>query len=170
MARNVEIKARAHDPERVAARAQELSGDPAFKIQQTDTFFNCPNGRLKLRILGDGRGELIFYQRPDQTGPKTSQYEIWRTENPEPVRELLSAALGTRGEVRKKRSVFLVDQTRLHLDEVEGLGDFLELEVVLGDEEGTERGEGVARELMNALGVEDTDLVTGAYIDLMTET
>lgn len=167
MARNVEIKARARDPMAIATKARELSGDPALALSQADTFFNCPDGRLKLRVSASGGGELIYYHRPDEAGPKTSDYEILRTPEPEPLRRLLATALGTRGEVRKKRRVFLVGQTRVHLDEVEGLGDFLELEVVLAAGETPEHGAAVAGELMRALGVEESDLVTGAYVDML---
>ena len=82
---------------------------------------------------------------------------------------LLSAALGVRGEVRKRRTLLLSGQTRIHLDEVVDLGDFLELEVVLEPTQPAEDGELIARELMRRLDVRDEDLVEGAYLDLLSD-
>jgi adenylate cyclase class IV len=72
MPRNVEIKARVRDPDSVRARAQEPANAPAVVLEQEDAFFWGPEGRLKLRVFPDGKGELIAYRRPDVTGPKTS--------------------------------------------------------------------------------------------------
>ncbi|KAK2519374.1 hypothetical protein Q9966_014000 [Columba livia] len=83
------------------------------------------------------------------------------------VEAVLGQALGVLGVVRKERLLFLVGQTRVHLDSVEGLGDFLELEVVLTEEQSVEDGERVACELMKELGVEEEDLISGAYLDLL---
>lgn len=166
MGTNIEIKARLHDVERTLRIAEELSGAPPQVIEQEDTFFLTPAGRLKLRVFESGKGELIFYERPDSEGPKGSHYELFRTDQPENLKTLLNAALGTRGVVRKTRRLFLAGQTRIHLDQVDGLGEFLELEVVL--EEGQESAEGarIAEEWIDRLGIDPGDLVTGAYIDL----
>uniref|UniRef100_A0A8B9S613 CYTH domain-containing protein n=1 Tax=Apteryx owenii TaxID=8824 RepID=A0A8B9S613_APTOW len=115
----------------------------------------------------EGPAELIFYERPDAAGPKLSQYSISRTDDPEGLEAVLARALGVLGVVKKERLLYLVGQTRVHLDSVEGLGDFLELEVVLSEDQSPEQGELVARELMKELGVEDGDLLTGAYLDLL---
>jgi predicted adenylyl cyclase CyaB len=167
MPANVEIKARVHDPGGLRARAAALADGSPELILQTDTFFPVPSGRLKLRDFGDGRGELIFYRRADVSGPKVSDYRISPTADPVGLREALTAALGMVGIVRKRRTLYLVGQTRVHLDEVEELGDFLELEVVLREGQSAEEGDRIARGLMAALGVEQEDLVTGAYIDLL---
>lgn len=129
--------------------------------------FVTPRGRLKLRDFGDGRGELIFYRRPDDDGVRLSHYEIVATDRPEAMRALLAAALGTTTTVTKRRTLFLVGQTRVHLDEVEDLGDFVELEVALRDEESAAHGETVAAALMQRLEIERTDLVACAYADLL---
>ena len=91
------------------------------------------------------------------------------TADPEGLREVLSAALGIRGVVRKRRSVYLVGQTRVHLDQVEGLGDFVELEVVLQPQQNSSDGVTIARELMRKLGISTSQLVEKAYIDLLEE-
>jgi predicted adenylyl cyclase CyaB len=169
MPRNVEIKARVRSAEAVRARAAALSDAPVVVLEQEDTFFHVPAGRLKLRVFPDGSGELIAYTRPDAVGPKTSEYFVYRTAHPETLETLLGRALGVRGVVRKRRLLYLVGQTRIHLDEVEGLGAFLELEVVLGDEQAEVEGEAIARRLLADLGVRDEDRVAAAYIDLLEE-
>ena len=167
MARNVEIKAHLSDYGDTARRARELSRSEPVVIEQEDVFFPCPSGRLKLRILGPERGELIFYQRPDQEGPKTSHYSLAPTSDPAGMRNVLAAAYGEKAVVRKIRHLYLVGRTRIHLDRVEGLGDFLELEVVLAGEDETGDGEAEAHVLMKQLGISRADLVPDAYVDLL---
>jgi predicted adenylyl cyclase CyaB len=167
--RNVEIKARLHDVDSIRARAEALADSPPIVIGQTDTFFPCPNARLKLRVFDDGSGELIRYERPDTAGPKESRYDIARIPEAEPLRAVLSAALGTRCVVRKRRVLYVVGQTRVHLDDVDGLGAFLELEVVLRSGQSTTEGEVVARDLMARLGITPDDLVAQAYADLLEQ-
>lgn len=167
MARNVEIKARVDSLDAIEHLAAALSGqEPAF-IDQDDTFFTCANGRLKLRAFADGSGELIFYQRADDSGPKESFYVISPTDEPDTLREALSHAYGVIGRVKKHRTVFMAGRTRIHLDRVEGLGEFLELEVVLREGETVEAGMQEARTLMAGLGVAPEQLLSGAYLDLL---
>jgi predicted adenylyl cyclase CyaB len=167
MPRNVEIKARVADPDALAAAALALADGPPTRIRQHDTFYRVPAGRLKLRDFGDGRGELIAYQRPDRTGPKTSHYVIAPTNAPAALHEALSAALGVRGVVAKERTLLMCGRTRIHLDAVADLGHFMELEVVLTDDESEAAGLAEAEELMAALGIGTDDLVRAAYIDLV---
>ncbi|KAF7253813.1 Adenylate cyclase CyaB [Varanus komodoensis] len=167
MPANVEIKARARDVAQLRRRAEELSGSPGCIIAQSDTFFPVPRGRLKLRDLQDGHGQLVFYDRPDSKGPKLSCYAISPTDDPAGLTAVLSQALGVQGTVKKERRLYLVGQTRIHVDRVEGLGDFLELEVVLEEPQTARHGEEVARRLMRELGVREEDLLTGAYLDLL---
>lgn len=169
MARNIEIKARVADSEAMAARAARIAEEGPWTIDQDDTFFGCRDGRLKLRDFGNGNGELIFYRRPDQAGPGQSEYRITPTEDPDGLRTVLAEALGVTGRVRKRRILYLAGRTRLHLDHVEGLGDFLELEVVLSDNESSATGESEARFLMERLQVVEEDLVDVAYVDLFSE-
>lgn len=167
MPANVEIKARVRDASVMHARATALADGPPVRIVQIDTFFSVAQGRLKLRDFGDGTGELIFYSRPDAAGPKVSRYCITPTADPAGLRRTLAMALDVAGVVGKRRTLYLVGQTRVHFDEVEGLGDFMELEVVLEEGQPAEEGERIARELMVRLRVADSDLVTGAYVDLL---
>jgi predicted adenylyl cyclase CyaB len=169
MARNIEIKARIEESDAVYERAAALADDGPVVIAQDDTFFACSNGRLKLRAFSSDKGELIFYRRPDRKGPKESFYLVSPTTGPDALRESLSLAYGEVGRVRKRRVLFMVGRTRIHLDRVEGLGDFLELEVVLGDGEDADTGEAVAKDLMEKLGIRPHQLVEGAYIDLLAK-
>jgi len=169
MAHNVEIKARL-EPEALAsvrAHAAELSGGPPTIIDQLDTFFHAPTGRLKLREFGDGTGELIAYERPDETGPKHCDFVLAPTTDPASLKEALTRALGVRGIVQKTRELSLVGQTRIHIDDVNGLGPYLELEVVLGNGQTHEEGAAVAHELLRTLRIPDNALCAQAYIDLL---
>ena len=167
MPRNVEIQARVADPEGLRTVVAELADGPPEELRQQDTFFVCEEGRLKLRRHPDGSGELIFYQRPDATEPSESRFSKTPVDEPITMLTVLGDALGITGVVRKSREVFLVGQTRIHLDEVEDLGSFLELEVVLADEQTPAEGEAVARGLMEQLGISDEDLIDVAYVDML---
>jgi predicted adenylyl cyclase CyaB len=167
MAVNIEIKARVQDLGELRGRLAELSAAPCETILQEDTFFATPKGRLKLRVLGPDVGELIYYERDNAPGPKASTYLIATTTDPSALNALLSAALGVRGIVRKRRRLYRVGDTRIHVDEVEGLGVFVELEVVLQSGQTAEEGERIALELMQKLGIAPADLIEVAYIDLL---
>lgn len=169
MARNIEIKARIDSVEALAPRVAALADQGPIEIIQDDTFFPCGRGRLKLRAFPAGDGQLIYYQRPNQTGPKESFFVISPTAAPDSLRDALSLAYGRAGRVRKRRILYLVGRTRVHLDRVEDLGDFLELEVVLAEAEQSERGVEEARRLMAALGVDLGQLIEGAYVDLLAQ-
>ncbi len=167
MPSNVEIKARLRDVPRARRVTAELSGGPPLLLKQRDTFFPAAVGRLKVRRLETARGELIRYERPDHAGPKRSDYAIVPTTRPDELAATLGAALGVLAVVDKEREVSLVGRTRVHIDAVDGLGDFVELEVVLDPEEPTAAGVREAKQLMEALGVRSSDLVAGAYVDLL---
>ena len=167
MPRNVEIKARIESVEALLPRVREIADSGPSEIFQDDTFFSCPNGRLKLRAFSETSGELIFYQRPDSAGPKESFYVISPTASPNTLREVLSLAYGQTGRVRKCRTLFMMGRTRIHLDVVEGLGHFLELEVVLTEGESAEDGIAVAHALLARLGISPQQLIEGAYVDLL---
>jgi len=167
MARNIEIKARVEDIARLATKVAAIADDGPSVILQDDTFFRCDSGRLKLRSFPDGSGELIFYRRANQEGPKESFYLRSPTSAPDNLRESLALAYGAVGRVRKHRTLFLVGRTRVHLDQVEGLGQFLELEVVLGEGERSENGVREAQRLMAMLGIDPSQLIERAYVDLL---
>ncbi len=171
MPRNIEIKARlspgSDGLDVLLARARVLAdGDPE-PLAQDDTFFACAAGRLKLRVFEDGQAELIAYRRADATGSKASDYRIAPVADPASLRETLTHALGQAGRVVKARTLLRIGRTRVHLDRIAGLGDFLELEVVLADSEPDAVGEAEARALLERLGIDASQLVEGAYVDLL---
>jgi predicted adenylyl cyclase CyaB len=167
MPSNIEIKARAANWVRQRHLAECLSHTPVQRISQEDVFFASRAGRLKLRIFSPTSGELIYYDRPDMPGPKYSCYSISPTDNPARLHAVLAAALGIRGVVRKQRDLYLAGQTRIHFDDVEGLGQFIELEVVLQDAQSPDEGVRIAQDLMAALEIQPADLIEGAYADLL---
>lgn len=167
MPRNIEIKARIESVERLKPVAASLCDGTPVDIVQDDTFFQCATGRLKLRAFVDGTGVLIFYQRADEKGPKQSFFTTAQTATPDALRETLSLAYGESGRVKKHRTLLTTGRTRIHLDRVEGLGDYLELEVVLADGDSVTTGEDEAYAVLAQLGVERSQLVECAYVDLL---
>jgi adenylate cyclase class IV len=121
-------------------------------------------------VLSPDHGELIFYRREDVAGTKQSHYLIASLSSPDQLLTALSAAYGVQQTVIKTRVLLTVGQTRIHLDEVEGLGSFMELEVVLRENQPPEEGHRIARELMKALEIRESDLLEGAYADMLGET
>ncbi len=167
MPRNIEIKARVASIAAIEPLAARLATEGPIEIGQDDTFFRCESGRLKLRALSASKGELIFYRRANELGPKESFYVRAQTTDPDSLREALTLAYGAVGRVVKRRTLYLVGRTRVHLDSVEGLGEFLELEVVLQDHESGEDGAREAYSLMSQLGIESSQLLESAYVDLL---
>ena len=167
MSRNIEIKARIHSVETLLPRARALADRDAELIDQDDSFFAVPHGRLKLRQFADGSAELIHYHRPDSGEAKASDYVRVPVPEPAALREALARGCGLRGRVRKQRWLLLAGQTRIHLDRVEGLGDFMELEVVLRDGQDDATGAAIAEDLMRALGLAEAPRLAGAYLDLL---
>jgi adenylate cyclase class IV len=176
MAANVESKSACNDVSLVARRAAALGARHEGMLEQEDTYFHTPDGRLKLReivhVLPDGRtvrqAELIRYLRPDTRGSRVSRYERTEIGDPRSVKERLSAAHGLRGVVRKRRELWLLDSTRIHLDRVEGLGSFVELETVAAGVPGqSERRE--HDRIAALLGIDLATSLPASYIDLLEE-
>ena len=169
MPRNIEIKARIASVVALAQMTAALASEGPTEIAQDDTFFRCESGRLKLRAFSAAKGELIFYRRANQQGPKESFYLRTPTQDPDGLREVLTLAYGQVGRVVKHRTLYLVGRTRVHLDRVEGLGDFAELEVMLEENESAEAGVREAHALMARLGIEPSQLIEDAYVDLLAK-
>ncbi|MCJ7800961.1 MAG: class IV adenylate cyclase [Candidatus Marinimicrobia bacterium] len=164
--KNVEIKARITDYDKVKRLVEDLCHTPIHTEQQEDTFFNSSKGRLKLRE-SDGESAIIYYDRPNSYEPKQSDIAISFTENPDSLKSVLSKSIGIRGIIKKKRILYKYGQTRIHLDDVEGLGKFIELEVVLEHNQTSKDGETIAYNLMDLFDIQKTDLIDVAYIDLI---
>ena len=167
MPANIEIKASLKNRAAALATAARLNGAEPQNILQEDVFFRCEDARVKLSIFGPGSGELIRYQRDYVPEVRRSQYSIARTADPTILLEILTKTLGVVGVVKKTRTLYLVGQTRIHIDQVEGLGDFLELEVVLKPNQSEDEGKDIANGLLREFGIGQRDLIAGAYIDLL---
>jgi predicted adenylyl cyclase CyaB len=167
MPANIEIKARVRDFNCLQHKAEQLSETACEVIPQEDTFFNCQHGRIKLRELSPNCGQLVYYLRDDVAGPKHSEYKIHETNDPAGLKMILTEAFGVRGVVRKIRYLYLIGQTRIHLDDVKDLGKFVELEVVLEPDQTDDEGQAIAEDLMQRLGIQEGDLIDTAYMDLM---
>ena len=167
VARNIEIKVRVDSIDALMPRARALAQHEAELIAQDDTFFRVLHGRLKLRQFADGSAELIHYQRADTREAKLSDYRRVAVPDVAALREALERALGILGRVRKQRWLLLAGQTRIHLDRVDGLGDFVELEVVLCDDQSEADGLRIADQLMHELGLAQAERIAGAYLDLL---
>ncbi len=163
---NVEIKARCADPasirEALRARGARFVGED----RQVDTYFLVPKGRMKLRE-GDIENALIFYERADRSGPKRSDVWLYRAEPDPSLKALLTAALGVRVVVDKRREIYFIDNVKFHLDRVEGLGAFVEIEAI--DEDGS-IGEAALRaqceDFLRLFRIAPGDLVAQSYSDL----
>jgi adenylate cyclase class IV len=178
----MELKALVPDLEPIRAKASVLADGPAVVIHQHDTFYHTRAGRLKLRRGSSSDGteliELIAYDRRDEAGVRVSSYQRLvpagqranGASTPDAgglTASLLASALGVRGDVIKRRTLFLIGQTRVHLDEVADLGDFVELEVVLKPDQSEGFGRKVADELLLELGIDPSWIKADAYIDLL---
>ncbi len=169
MPSNIEIKAILNNREGAEVTAARLSDAGPELIHQEDVFFRCDGARLKLRILGPPRGELIRYERADVADTRCSRYVIARTPDPQALLEILTKTLGRIGRVKKERTLYLIGQTRVHLDRVEDLGDFLELEVVLRPEQTESEATNIAEALLTSFEIEKQELIAEAYVDLLAQ-
>ena len=165
--RNIELKARLADPRAARQTAEALATKRLGVQEQVDTYFPCPHGRLKLRQIDGLSSQLVWYARPDRQGPKASDYRLVPVSNPETLKAALTAALGVQCVVRKRREIFLYHNVRIHLDEVAGLGSFLEFEAVLGPEVDDTAGRAQVDELVARFGIGQADLLSGSYSDMI---
>ena len=167
--RNIELKARLVSLREARRTAGRLCERPAETQLQVDTYFYCRAGRLKLRQIDGRLGQLIWYFRPDRPGPKGSDYRLVETERPERLLDALSATLGVRVVVRKRREIFLYENVRIHLDEVTELGAFLEFEAVLDGRVDDARGEEKVRFLTEQFGIGPDDGIACSYGELLQQ-
>jgi predicted adenylyl cyclase CyaB len=163
--RNVELKARCPDLEAVARRAERLGAQLTATLTQRDTFFAAGRGRLKLREVAGTPAELISYQRADAPVARPSEYRVYTTGSPAALATVLAQALGAAGVVAKRRRLYLLQQTRIHLDEVQGAGTFVELETAV-DQRGDAAAHAELGRIADALGIRPEDVVPVAYVDL----
>jgi homotetrameric cytidine deaminase len=167
---NVEIKARDPDPEATAALCLALGASDEGLLEQRDTYFAGRHGRLKLREQEGAGAELIAYRRPDAAQPEESAYIRAVADDGALMREALDAALGTTVVVAKRRRLFLWENVRIHLDDVEGLGTFVELEALVGPGAGDlDTARSKVDRLRAELAIADDALVAVGYSDLLRD-
>jgi adenylate cyclase, class 2 len=166
-ARNLELKARDPDPAASLAAALALGAEDRGLLHQRDTYFAVPHGRLKLR-REDGRAELIQYERPDAATACESRYRVVPVPDPDALEAALTAALGVDMAVVKARRLLLWQGVRIHLDRVEGLGDFVELEAVAAPDSDLSAEAARVATLRAALAIEDDLLLAAGYRELLS--
>lgn len=167
MSANIELKAKLANMPAAHEVARRLSGSSGEQLVQTDIFFAVSKGRLKLRIFGDNKGELIHYSRENIAEARRSDYIIVGTSDPWALCSLLDLVTRQIGTVRKTRYLYLLGQTRIHVDDVEDLGTFLEIEVVLTDSQSEQEARVIADDLLVAFGVPKESILADAYIDML---
>lgn len=177
---NLEFKARLRDWAKIQAVLAQYGIARAGSLRQVDTYFQVQNGRLKLREIDGEEAQLIFYQRPDLAAIKRSDYLMAPVSSAAVLREVLGAAYGIRTVVKKNRELYWLprkfgeyagragpDLIRLHLDTVEALGDFLEIEVILQEGEPPQLAEDEARAWLQEFDILPEDLLASSYADLL---
>lgn len=163
---NVELKARLADFDAARETAEEIATEKLGKLHQIDTYFKCEKGRLKLREIDGQTAQLIFYVRQNQEDSKLSDYCIVDVSEPEALKRALGATAGICQVVEKTREVFLVDNVRIHLDEIKNLGIFLEFEAVLSGNHDQADGHQKVAALSEQFGLSANDLLAESYADM----
>jgi len=164
---NVEIKAKS--PDSLVVRNYLINNGAVFKglDEQTDTYFNVASGRLKLRE-GNIENNLIFYDRNDQAGPKSSHFHLVKVEDAKGLKEVLKRSCGIKMVVRKKREIYYIDNVKFHIDEVPGFGSFIEIEAgnILANKTEAELSD-QCNFYVKELGIEKGDLIAESYSDML---
>ena len=164
---NIEIKARTTRINQIRQYLLEKGAEFKGIDRQTDTYFNVFNGRLKLR-QGNIENSLIYYHRDNQPGPKQSDFELLPVNNGGELRSILDKAIGVRITVSKKREIYYIDNVKFHLDLLENLGEFVEIEATnMGSNLPVEKLREQCNFYMNQFEITEVDLVPESYSDLL---
>jgi len=165
---NIEIKARCTNATEIRNYLIEQKAQFKGVDLQTDTYFNVSKGRLKLR-QGNIENSLIYYNRENIAGPKMSEVHLYQVEkNSELLKEILRNANGIKVVVKKKREIYFIENVKFHIDEVEGLGSFVEIEAI--DNDGSLGQEHIRQQCafyLMQFGITDEQLLTHSYSDLL---
>jgi predicted adenylyl cyclase CyaB len=165
MPKNLEIKSKYASASKAMAIARKIGASSQGTLSQTDTYFKVKSGRLKLREIDGRRFELIYYHRPNTRSSRFSDYTIIPVQDPRPVKAVLASVLGLAVVVRKKRTLFLLKNARIHIDSVHGLGVFIEFEVVV--KRGKEQAKKLMRFLRKQFAIEKKMVLGGSYSDMI---
>jgi predicted adenylyl cyclase CyaB len=164
--RNIELKARNADPARSLAVCAALGAEDRGVLEQRDTYFHATRGRLKLREEMGSTAHLIAYERADLLDRRESMYRIVEVEDAAELRLALAETLGVKVVVSKRRRLFIWRDVRIHLDEVQDLGDFLEFEAIVTPDRELAAAESLVEDLRGKFCIAAADLVAGSYSDL----
>ncbi len=163
---NVEIKARCSDVERVRGALRSQNARFAGTDHQIDTYFRVREGRLKLRE-GNIENALVYYLRPDQGGPKTSDVLLHKVEPNSGLKDVLTRALGVLAVVDKQREIYYVENVKIHIDEVKGLGNFVEIEAAGDENADRDHLRLQCDEFIRLFGIASSDLLEHSYSDMV---
>lgn len=164
---NIEIKARTLKADSIRQYLLNHQAELHGTDEQTDTYFNVANGRLKLRE-GNIENNLIYYQRTETAGVKQSNVELVKAEDGAGLRNVLTKALGVKAVVKKKREIYYIRNVKFHLDTLEKLGSFVEIEASNRFEDiPAEKLRQQCEAYMREFGVEEGDLVNMSYSDMV---
>ncbi len=165
----IEIKAKCHYPDKIREILKESDADFKGTDQQTDTYFNCPNGRLKLR-QGLIENNLIFYKRANLSGPKQSDVQLFPVkEQSDSLKSILVETMGIYKTVSKKREIYFIDNVKFHIDTVENLGYFMEIEAIgTAGETSVEELRTQCQYYLDLFGIREEDLMTHSYSDMLS--
>jgi len=161
---NLEIKCRLDNFRFVKKRISEIKEIVFLREKQFDVYYKVKKGRLKLRIINDERGNLIFYERKEKTSKRISNYLISETKSFKELDEILRSQFGVLAIVHKERDIYLDNNIRIHLDSVKGLGKFLEIEIIY---ENPIKAKKQMEQLIAALGLNEKDFIKASYSDLL---
>lgn len=164
---NIEIKANCTNPEKIFSALIAKGAEHIGTDHQVDTYFNVPEGRLKLRE-GKIENNLIHYRRSNQDGPKKSEVVLYPAGKDPGLKEILSTILGVLVVVDKERDIFFIGNVKFHIDEVIGLGNFMEIEAI-GEEGQEEILDAQCKQYMNELDILESDLISVSYSDLLIQ-
>ena len=167
MPQNLELKAVIKSIERAERVADALPARRAGVLKQTDTYFAVASGRLKLREIEGDRSELIFYQRDESSSSRISAFEIVPVTDPVGLKKMLLSSIGLRSVVEKTRLLYMYGTTRIHLDHVKSLGEFVEFEIPV--ETTGEAAERLLMSLKENFGIKDEECISCSYVDLMEQ-
>ncbi len=164
---NIEIKARCHDPEPIRAILKQRNAIFKGEDHQVDTYFNCNHGRLKLRE-GNIENHLIHYDREDQAGPKKSAVTLYQPQPDSSLKEILTKALGVLVVIDKYREIYFIDNVKFHIDQVESLGSFVEIEAIdkmrlIGQDQLAKQCE----KFIQLFQIKHNDLIEYSYSDML---
>jgi adenylate cyclase class 2 len=163
----LELKARDRDPARSLEVCQELGAEDRGTLTQRDTYFEVPRGLLKLREEPDAVAHLIAYERPNLAGRKESRYRVVQVPEPAELQEALAAVLGITVVVSKARRLFIFEGVRIHLDRVEGLGEYIEFEGVAADGGDPSGFAELLAGLQQSFAIREGDLLGESYSQLI---